>query len=148
MADLGFTGVAHIAIRSRDLEASVKFYSEKLGCAEMFRLHRDNGDLMLVYLRLTDDQYIEVFPEGEGEGAPPPRSVGMNHYCIDVADLDATVAELERRGVVMTRGITLGRDGNRQAWLADPDGVRIELMEMASDSQQAQAIARLRAARR
>ena len=144
MADLGLTGLAHIAIRSRDLEASVRFYADKLGCAEMFRLNRDNGDLMLVYMRLTDDQYIEIFPNGEGESAPSPQSVGMNHYCISVADLDVTVAELERRGVTMTRGITLGLDGNRQAWHADPDGVRIELMEMAADSKQAQAIARLR----
>lgn len=146
MADLGLTGLAHIAIRSRDLEASVRFYADKLGCTEMFRLNRDNGDLMLVYLRLTDDQYIEIFPNGEGEGAAPPQAVGMNHYCIAVADIEVTVAELERRGVTMTRGITLGLDGNRQAWLADPDGVRIELMEMAADSHQAQAIARLRQA--
>ena len=144
MSAVGFTGLAHIAIRSRDLEASVQFYSEKLGCPEMFRLHRDNGDLMLVYMRLTDDQYIEIFPNGEGDSAPLPQSVGMNHYCISVANLDTTVAELERRGVTMTRGITLGLDGNRQAWLADPDGVRIELMEMAPDSKQAQAITRLR----
>jgi lactoylglutathione lyase len=144
MSALGLTGLAHIAIRSRDLEASVRFYTEQLGCPEMFRLHRDNGDLMLVYLRLTDDQYIEIFPNGEGDSAPASQSVGMNHYCISVANLDTTVAELERRGVVMTRGITLGLDGNRQAWLADPDGVRIELMEMAPDSQQAQAIARMR----
>jgi lactoylglutathione lyase len=127
MSALGLTGLAHIAIRSRDLEASVRFYTEQL-----------------VYLRLTDDQYIEIFPNGEGDSAPASQSVGMNHYCISVANLDTTVAELERRGVVMTRGITLGLDGNRQAWLADPDGVRIELMEMAPDSQQAQAIARMR----
>jgi lactoylglutathione lyase len=37
-------------------------------------------------------------------------------------------------------------DGNRQAWLEDPDGNRIELMEMAEDSLQLQAIRRLRAA--
>lgn len=144
MAEVGFTGLAHIAIRARDLETSVRFYVEQLGCAELFRLNRDNGDLMLVYLRVTDDQYIEIFPHGEGEGAAPPQAAGMNHFCLAVADLDHTVAELERRGATMTRGITLGRDGNRQAWLADPDGVRIELMEMAPDSSQARAIARLR----
>ena len=36
-------------------------------------------------------------------------------------------------------------DGNRQAWLEDPDGNRIELMEMAPDSLQYQAIRRLHA---
>ena len=36
-------------------------------------------------------------------------------------------------------------DGNRQAWLEDPDGNRIELMEMAPDCLQYKAIERLRA---
>ena len=36
-------------------------------------------------------------------------------------------------------------DGNRQAWLEDPDGNRIELMEMAPDCLQYEAIRRLRA---
>ena len=35
-------------------------------------------------------------------------------------------------------------DGNRQAWLEDPDGNRIELMEMAPDCLQYKAITRLR----
>ena len=42
--------------------------------------------------------------------------------------------------------ISNGLDGNRQAWLEDPDGNRIELMEMAPDCLQYQAIRRLRAA--
>ena len=36
-------------------------------------------------------------------------------------------------------------DGNRQAWIEDPDGNRIELMEMAPDSLQLKAVERLRA---
>ena len=36
-----------------------------------------------------------------------------------------------------------GLDGNRQSWLQDPDGNRIELMEMADDCLQYQAIRRL-----
>lgn len=143
MADLGLTGIGHLAIRAKDLDTVVRFYVEQLDCAEMFRLHRDNGDLMLVYLRLTDDQYLEFFPNGTGE-APAREAVGMSHLCITVADLDVTVAELERRGVAIARGVITGLDGNRQAWIADPEGNRIELMEMAADSGQAKAIARLR----
>lgn len=144
MSALGFTSLGHIAIRARDLDTVVRFYVEQLDCAELFRLHHDNGDLMLVYLRLTDDQYLEFFPNGVGDGPPPREAVGLNHLCITVSDLDATVAALERRGVPLARGVITGRDGNRQAWIADPEGNRIELMEMAADSHQAQAIARLR----
>ena len=44
------------------------------------------------------------------------------------------------------KSIKAGADGNRQAWLEDPDGNRIELMEMADDCLQYQAIKRLHAA--
>ena len=68
MTDLGLTSIAHLAIRARDIDAMVAFYTEKLGFAEMFRLNQDNGALMLVYLRITDDQYLELFPNGTGDG--------------------------------------------------------------------------------
>jgi lactoylglutathione lyase len=35
-------------------------------------------------------------------------------------------------------------DGNRQAWIEDPDGHRIELMQLSPDCLQLEAIARLR----
>ena len=37
----------------------------------------------------------------------------------------------------------MGADGNWQAWIEDPDGHRIELMQMMPDSLQAKAIARM-----
>ena len=143
MADLGFTSIGHVAIRARDLDSVVAFYTEKLGLAEMFRLNQDDGSLMLAYLRLTDDQYIEIFPNGVGE-APARNAVGFTHLCLAVSDLEATVAALEAAGVTIDIALKTGKDGNRQAWISDPEGNRIELMEMASDSLQAQAIARLK----
>jgi lactoylglutathione lyase len=144
VTDLGLTSIAHIAIRARDIEPMVAFYTEKLGFAEMFRLNQDNGALMLVYLRITDDQYLELFPNGTGDGPAPSQAVGPNHFCLSVTDLDATVAGLTGRGVTLTRPLQMGRDENRQAWIADPEGNRIELMEMSPSSRQAEAIARLR----
>jgi lactoylglutathione lyase len=144
VVDLGLTGIGHVAIRARDLDSVVAFYTDKLGLAEMFRLNQDDGSLMLVYLRLTDTQYIEIFPNGVGE-APARNAVGFTHLCISVSDLEATVAALEAAGVTIDVPLKMGKDGNRQAWVSDPEGNRIELMEMAADSLQAQAIARLKA---
>lgn len=42
------------------------------------------------------------------------------------------------------RPLITGRDNNRQVWVNDPDGNRVELMEMSPASKQAEAIARLR----
>ncbi|HET8627611.1 MAG TPA: VOC family protein [Thermomicrobiales bacterium] len=145
MDALGITGIGHIAIRARNLDRVLAFYTDTLGFPEMFRLFTDAGDLMLVYVRVTDRQFLEFFPNGAGE--PLAREAdGLNHLCLEVADLDTTVAALAQRGIAPSRGPQLGRDGNRQAWIEDPEGNRIELMEMAADSRQAAAIARLREA--
>ena len=114
-----------------------------LGFTEMLRLDRE-GRLWLVYLRITDDQYLEVFPEGEGERASEREAVGYNHMCLQVPDIEQTVRELNEAGVEMIRPKVQGADGNWQTWIEDPDGHRIELMQMAADSMQAQAIARLK----
>ena len=140
----GFTSLGHVAIRVSDVARSLEFYSGKLGCAEMLRLHRDDGRLWLLYLRITDDQYLEVFPDADGERAPPQDSNGLNHICLTVDDLDDVLSQLGERDVPLSRPLKVGADGNRQAWIEDPDGNRIELMEMAADGLQARAIERLR----
>ena len=140
----GVTGLGHVAIRVSDVDRTLDFYTGKLGFQEMLRLHRDDGRLWLLYLRITDDQYLEVFPDAVGEQAPTQESNGLNHICLTVADLDDVVRQLGARGVPLSRPPKLGADGNRQAWIEDPDGNRIELMEMAAGSLQAKAIERLR----
>lgn len=141
---LTVTSIAHVAIRVKDVERTLDFYIKKLGFAEMLRLERD-GQLWLIYLRITDDQYLEVFPDGEGERAAEREAVGFNHMCLSVPDIEQTVRELDAAGVEMIRPKVLGADGNWQTWIEDPDGHRIELMQMMPDAMQPAAIARLRA---
>lgn len=136
--------LGHVAIRVKDVERSLAFYCGKLGLHEMFRLNRDSGELWLVYVRITDDQYLEVFPDAVGDEAPGVEANGLNHICLTVQDIEASVRQLEEAGVPLFRPLKLGADGNRQGWVKDPDGNRLELMEMAADSKQAQAIQRWR----
>ena len=136
-------GIGHIAIRVSDVARSLDFYIGKLGFEEMFRLDRD-GRLWLMYLRITDTQYLELFPEGQGDRAPPREAVGYNHLCLEVSDIEATLAELADKGVPLTSPLKMAADGNRQAWIEDPDGHRIELMQLSPDCLQLKAIARLR----
>lgn len=137
----GFGHFGHIALRARDIDASLDFYCNKLGLPEVHRLYRDNGDLWLVYIRITDDQFLEVFPAGEGQ-APPKEQAGINHICLTVDDVDAVAKKLRLAGVVLTSEPSEGADGNRGAWIADPDGNRFELMEMRPNCLQYEAIRR------
>jgi lactoylglutathione lyase len=135
-----FASLGHVALRVRDIDRSIEFYTTRLGMQEMLRLNYDDGSLFLVYLRITDTQYLELFPYGEGTTTPGREVVAINHLCLTVTDLDRTLADLETANVPLTRPLKLGADGNRQAWIEDPDGTRIELMEMARDSLQDQAL--------
>jgi lactoylglutathione lyase len=142
----GITSIGHVALRIRDIDRSLAFYVDKMGFEEMFRLDRD-GALWIVYLRVTDDQYIELFPGGEGDRAPHAESIGYNHICFTVDDLDAVIARLAERGVPLSRPKKVAVDGNAQAWVEDPDGHRIELMQLLPGCLHFQAIERLKARR-
>lgn len=140
------SSIAHVAIRVKDVGRSLAFYVGRLGFQEMMRLDRD-GRLWLLYLRITDTQFLEVFPDGQGERAAEREAVGYNHLCLEVPDIDVALSELGAAGVPLVRDKQMDADGNWQAWIQDPDGHRIELMQMMPDSLQARAIARMRAAR-
>jgi lactoylglutathione lyase len=141
------TALAHVAIRVKDVDRSLEFYVGKLGFPEMMRIHRDDGSLMLIYLRITDTQFLEIFPDAVGDRSPSKEAIGYNHMCLEVADIDEALADLHRNGVPLSQEKKVGLDRNKQAWIEDPDGNRIELMEMAANSLQSEALARLRASR-
>ncbi len=84
-------------------------------------------------MRVTDTQYIELFPDAVGDSAPPFANVGFNHLCLEVDDIDGAIAELTSKGVVLTAEKKLGVDHNYQAWIADPEGNRIELMQLGEE---------------
>jgi lactoylglutathione lyase len=135
--------IAHWALKVKDLDASLAFYRDKLGFAEMMRLHKDNGETWLVYLRVTNTQFVELFPEGQGDRAPDKDVVAINHICLEVPDVNEAAASLRRLGIALTVEPKLGLDGNRQCWFEDPDGNRIELMQMLPGNMQEEAIKRL-----
>jgi lactoylglutathione lyase len=142
----GVSAIAHVALKVKDLERSLDFYVDKLGFREMLRLDKPDGSpgVWLVYLRITDGQFLEIFPDGEGERAPGWDDTAINHICLGVHDLDAAISDLDRVGIPLLLPKKMAVDGNWQAWIEDPDGNRIELMQMMPGCLQEQAIERLR----
>jgi lactoylglutathione lyase len=76
-----FSSVGHVAIKTSDIERSLDFYVRQLGFSEMLRLHYSDDSLFLIYLRVTDTQYLELFPYGIGDRAPDRDAVALNHFC-------------------------------------------------------------------
>jgi lactoylglutathione lyase len=141
----GITGFGHIAIKVKDLEKSLDFYVNKLGFEYFLDLKRDDGTVWIVYLRITDTQFLELFPGAEGDRAPGKEANGVNHLCLTIEDMPATVARMKANGITMLSEMKQGIDGNPNAWVEDPDGNRYELMEMTPGCIQAKAITALKA---
>jgi lactoylglutathione lyase len=128
-----FTDLAHAAFAASDIDRTLAFY-ELLGIREAFRLHHDDGSLMLVYLHVAGDHFIEVFPGGPA--LDPDRKGSFMHLCLLTGDLRGAVETLRAAGVAIDREPSVGLDTNLQAWIHDPDGNAIELMQLSPESPQ------------
>jgi lactoylglutathione lyase len=129
------TDLGHAAFAVHDLDASLAFY-EMLGLRESFRLHHPDGSLMLVYLHLGGDRFLELFPHGPEPDANRVHS--FRHICLLTDDLVGDVERLRQQGVSIEREPKEGLDHNLQAWISDPDGNAIELMQISESSPQYQ----------
>jgi lactoylglutathione lyase len=127
------TDLAHTAFRVHDLEKSLAFY-ELLGLRESFRLNHDDGSVMLVYLHIGADRFLELFPGGTLSN--PQNS--FRHICLASDSLVEDVEMLRAKGVTIEIEPTMGLDLNMQAWISDLDGNAIELMQLSEQSPQRQ----------
>jgi lactoylglutathione lyase len=140
------TNVGHVAIRCSNLEESLAFYA-KLGLHEAFRLKRPDGSVGLVYVQVNDNAFLELFPGGTEQPEASRTKTGYAHACLLVDDIQESYREATAKGVPTTGEPKLGGDGNWQFWITDPDGTRIEMMQIMPDSLQAKAAKQLAAAR-
>ena len=74
-------GIAHVAIRVKDLTASIAFY-ESLGFVQAFDLRRDNVPYES-FIKINDRQFIELYPVTEKDPQP-----AFLHLCFEGNDLE------------------------------------------------------------
>lgn len=125
------TRLAHVCIGATDLAETESFYVDALGMELAFEFFRAEQRIGF-YLKTGKSTFIEVFAERENPNFERPI---IKHFCLQVANLDDALAELERKGVDASPK-KLGGDGAWQAWITDPSGVHIELMQYGADSSQ------------
>lgn len=125
------TGLAHICFVVSNLEESIAFYKDKLGLTPAFDFRNDKGEMTGIYLHIGGRNFIELF-----RGNPEMSDkVSYKHFCLEVDDIQSTADEFRKNGVDVTE-VKMGSDHSWQAWLADPDGNRIELHQYTSESKQ------------
>ncbi|RLL41333.1 VOC family protein [Oceanobacillus piezotolerans] len=122
-------GINHKGFHVVDMERSLDFYCNKLGFKKAFELNQPSGEPWIVYVKVADGCFIELFYGGT-EGVKNRAE----HICFEVDDIQETAEQLKKRGVPLEVDISQGLALNYQFWVKDPDGNWIEFMEMNPDS--------------
>jgi glyoxylase I family protein len=123
--------VAHVCIFAKDLAETRDFYRDVLGLPIVFNFER-NGAWYGFYLDAGGRSNVEVFQKPEASYGPENQ---INHLCLEVESLDDAVAHVRGKGVEITDK-KFACDDTWQAWVTDPNGVRIELFEYTDKSAQ------------
>ena len=140
--------LAHLCLKTSQLARMTEFYRDALGATVKLRYLNRAGEPVGCYFAVGENTFVEIFDHADAhrrsasvkplEPLEEPRDLWLmryNHFCLQVEGLDAYVAQLESRGVTVTRR-KIGTDRSRQAWIKDPDGNLIELQEYTPQSRQ------------
>ena len=117
----------HIGIRVAHLARSLAFYSG-LGYEVIGKVpETELGSLTM--LKLPGDEFVSIeLVHDPDSGVVDPG--GLHHIVIQVDSMQATVADLTARGVdVEPPSSPDGSEDFQTAWVTDPDGYRIELVQ-------------------
>lgn len=126
---------SHVAIRVKNIEKSLDFYCRGLGFKEAFRINNDDGSLRIVYLHISERQYLELCLGGDTRPEfDDSKSLGTRHICFTVDDIEKSKKEMEERGVVFDSDIMKLRDHNLTAYLFDPEKNKIEIVQTGLNS--------------
>jgi catechol 2,3-dioxygenase-like lactoylglutathione lyase family enzyme len=143
------TRLHHTCYTVSNLERSLGFYRDLLGCEVLATQEKQGGYLAAIvgypdahvrmaHLRVPGGEHvIELFEYIAPEAARAdvePRNVGASHLCFIVDDLPAFYEDLRARGadtfvsppVTVDTGINTG---GYALYLRDPDGITVELFQ-------------------
>jgi catechol 2,3-dioxygenase-like lactoylglutathione lyase family enzyme len=142
-------GLHHTCYTVSDLDRSVAFYRDVLGCEVMAEQEKEGGYLAAIvgypdahvrmaHLRVPGTEHvIELFeylaPAGTRADVEP-RNVGASHLCFLVDDLPALYEGLREKGVDSFVSPPVEVDtgvnkGGYALYLRDPDGISVELFQ-------------------
>ena len=127
------TRIAHIGIAVKDLATILPFYRDVLGMPEV---PLDDADGARIAGLAAGESLVELL-EPEKAGSPidkfiEKRGPGIHHVCLNVDDLDGTLARCKAAGVrLIDEQPRIGAEGKRIAFLhpSATAGVLIELSE-------------------
>lgn len=129
---IGGGGFHHIAIRARDFDRSVTFYTETLGFVRKIEWGEKPGRAIM--LDTGDGNYLEIFERPNQ--APAQEESAMLHFALRTDDCDAAIAKARAAGCVVTmepKSLDIqsrpGPTPVRIAFFKGPDGEVVEFFQ-------------------
>jgi catechol 2,3-dioxygenase-like lactoylglutathione lyase family enzyme len=112
----------HVGLGTTDLNRAIDFYGGHFGCKETWR-GPTSAEFRIVILRVPGprEEFVEFLLRGE-QGSP-------DHICLDVPDIQRAYQTLVERGATTRGKPRIASNGHWVLNLADPNGLRVELME-------------------
>ena len=130
--DPGKARLLHTMIRVKDLDKSLHFYNDLLGMKLLRKRDYPTGKFTLAFVGYgeeTDATVIELTHNWE-QAEPYQHGSAFGHLAIGVPDVYKTCEKLAASGVKIPRPAgPMAHGGSVIAFIEDPDGYRIELVE-------------------
>ena len=123
------TGISHAAFYVTDMNRAREFYEGFLGFQSPFSIPRKNPTEHLVWIKINDRQSVELFPGSE----VAPDADRLYHIAVETDDAEAMRVYLQSRGVEVPPKTAVGRIGNRNYFIKDPQGNTVEIVEYMPD---------------
>ena len=126
----------HTMIRVFDLDKSIAFYTGKLGMTLLRRKDYPSGEFTLAFVGYGDEESNAVIELTHNWGQKEPYQLGtaFGHLAIGVPDIYGTCERLAKDGVKIPRPPgPMKHGGSVIAFIEDPDGYKIELIEKKPD---------------
>lgn len=133
---IGGGGFHHVAMKAKDWDASVKFYTEVLGFKEWIRWGKpasgSEGDSRAIMLDTGDGSHIEIFANGTGQ----PVEGSYIHVAFNTTDCDGAIGRARAAGMKITmepKSLTIDAKpapvNVRIGFCLGPDGEVIEFFQ-------------------
>lgn len=118
--------ILHTCLNVSDVDRSVEWYTEQLGFEESWGFETPDGETVNRYV--AGDNGVELqLSDTEGETPSKPGDM-IDHIAVLVEDVDEAFEEIDDHGV-RSEPADQPAAGARTAFIKDPDGHVVELIE-------------------
>lgn len=123
----------HVHLKSPDPKKTADWYVKAFGFEIIADTVRERGDRFIrcktedgVSFNISSARTDEEMGQGDAN-----VHFGIEHFGIEVDDLNAELKRLEAMGAKVMEGPNVSATGSKIAFIAAPDDVRIEVMQIS-----------------